>query len=46
MALVSFYTTTEAKYKALSIKDPDALYFLDNGHLYKGSTFIYINFTK
>lgn len=40
MALVSFYTTTEAKYKALSIKDPDALYFLDNGHLYKGSTFI------
>lgn len=40
MALVSFYTTTEAKYNALAVKDNDALYFLDSGRLYKGNTLI------
>lgn len=40
MAIVSFYTTNEAKYNALLTKDENALYFLEEGRLYKGSTLI------
>lgn len=38
--MVGFISTTAAKYFALQAKDNDALYFLDDGRLYKGSTLI------
>jgi len=38
MAKVLFYTATENQFKALSVKDENALYFItDTGELYKGS---------
>lgn len=40
MAIVEFYSTTKAKYDNIGIKNDDALYFLDNGQLYKGETLI------
>ena len=40
MAIVSFYSTTKSKYNNIPIKDENALYFLDNGQLYKGSTLV------
>ena len=40
MALVSFYSTTLAQYNALTPKDPDSLYFLDNGQLFKGNSLV------
>ena len=36
MADVEFYSTTTANYLALETKNNSALYFLDNGQLYKG----------
>ena len=36
MADVEFYSTTMANYLALEEKNTNALYFLDNGQLYKG----------
>lgn len=40
MALVNFYSITAAQYEALEIKDTNALYFLDNGLLYKGNLLV------
>ena len=37
MALVKFYDMSVEKYNALVMKDASALYFLDDGSLYKGS---------
>lgn len=37
MALVKFYDMSVEKYNALVMKDADALYFLNDGSLYKGS---------
>lgn len=37
MALVKFYDMSVEKYNALVIKDASALYFLDDGRLFKGS---------
>lgn len=36
-ALVSFYSITVEQYNALAGKDSNALYYLDNGQVYKGS---------
>lgn len=38
--IVGFIYTTAAKYEALTSKDGDALYFLNDGRLYKGSTLL------
>jgi hypothetical protein len=40
MALVNFYNTSLSAYSALANKDTNALYFLDNGQLYKGAELI------
>ena len=37
MGLVSFIQGTAAAYKNLASKNADALYFLDNGQIYKGT---------
>lgn len=40
MALVKFFDTTSEKYNALEAKDTNALYFLENGQLYKGDVLV------